>query len=204
MSPAPYPEVGAGSPPVPRERADAVRNRAAILDAARGLFAEHGADGVSMEQVAAAAGVGKGTVFRRFGDRAGLAAALLAEGERDLREAVTHGPPPLGPGAPAGDRLDAFLDAYLDHLMRHLDVARLCEGATAGTGIGSRRGAEPYRFWHRHLVTLLDGTADPEAAAHALLANLSATQVTAVLAEVGEHRMRGCLTRLARAALRPL
>ncbi|MFJ4845630.1 TetR/AcrR family transcriptional regulator [Streptomyces sp. NPDC088733] len=199
MSTVPDPQVATG--PL-RERADAARNRAAILEAAAGLFAEHGADGVSMDQVAMAAGVGKGTVFRRFGDRAGLAAALLAERERDLREAVTHGPPPLGPGAPAGDRLTAFLDAYLDHVMRHLDVARLRETAAAGTG--TRRGAEPYRFWHGHLVTLLDGAADPEAAAHALLANLSAAQVTAVLAEVGEDRMRSCLTRLARAALRPL
>jgi AcrR family transcriptional regulator len=55
-----------------------------------------------MDAVAAEAGVGKGTLFRRFGDRAGLAVALLDERERDLQAAVLSGPPPLGPGAPPG------------------------------------------------------------------------------------------------------
>jgi len=63
--------------PPPRERADAARNRAAVLQAAAGLFAEHGVTAVSMDQVAAAAGVGKGTIFRRFGDKAGLAVAAF-------------------------------------------------------------------------------------------------------------------------------
>ncbi|MFD3451917.1 TetR/AcrR family transcriptional regulator [Streptomyces sp. NPDC058691] len=191
---------GAAGPRPPRERADAARNRAAILDAAAGLFAEYGVDGVSMDQVAAAAGVGKGTVFRRFGDRAGLAAALLAEREHDLRDAVLHGPPPLGPGAAAGDRLAAFVDACFDHLLRHLALARLHETATTG----SRHRADAYRFWHRHLMTLLDASADPETCAHALLANLSAVHISALLPELGEDRMRDGLTHLARSALRPL
>lgn len=49
---------------------DALRNRALLLDAARRLVAERGADAVTMDDVAAAAGVGKGTLFRRFGSRA--------------------------------------------------------------------------------------------------------------------------------------
>ena len=81
----------------PRERADAARNRAAVLDAAAALFREHGVEGVSMEAVAAAAGVGKGTLFRRFGDKAGLATALLDTQERTLQEAILFGPAPLGP-----------------------------------------------------------------------------------------------------------
>src|SRR5215469_18354763 len=85
--------------PPPAGRADAARNRAAILAAAALLFAEHGVAEVSMDQVAAAAGVGKGTLFRRFGDKAGLAAALLDEREAELQEAILRGPPPLGPGA---------------------------------------------------------------------------------------------------------
>ncbi len=55
--------------PVRHERADAARNRATILSAAERLVAEHGAQQVTMDQVACAAGVGKGTLFRRFGDR---------------------------------------------------------------------------------------------------------------------------------------
>ncbi|MDR0359848.1 MAG: TetR/AcrR family transcriptional regulator, partial [bacterium] len=67
------------------ERADAARNRQRILDSARRLVAQ-GAASVSIDDVAAAAGVGKGTVFRRFGDRAGLFVALLGEVERDLQD----------------------------------------------------------------------------------------------------------------------
>ena len=88
-------------PTPPRERADAARNRRRILDAAAALFAELGVDGVSLDAVAAAAGVGKGTVFRRFGDKSGLAAALLDERERELQAALLSGPPPLGSGCAA-------------------------------------------------------------------------------------------------------
>ncbi|HEY4281378.1 MAG TPA: helix-turn-helix domain-containing protein [Conexibacter sp.] len=63
---------------VPREmRKDARRNRAAIVDAARELFAES-AD-VSMCQVAKRAGVGQATLYRNFPDRSALAAEILGD-----------------------------------------------------------------------------------------------------------------------------
>ncbi|MFJ8436959.1 TetR/AcrR family transcriptional regulator [Kitasatospora sp. NPDC094019] len=183
--------------PPPKERADAARNRIAVLDAAGRLFAEHGVEAVSMDQVAAAAGVGKGTLFRRFGDKSGLAVALLDTRERVLQEAVLHGPPPLGPGAPAGERLAAFLDAYFDYLLEHLALVRMSE--TAAPGARYRIGA--YRFWHRHVAILLATTPDPDPAAHALLAPLAADHVAALLPELGEQRMRAALRRLAEQAL---
>ncbi len=73
-------------------RADAARNRARLLEAAAGLVAARGADAVTMEEVAAAAGVGKGTVFRRFGDRTGLLMALLDHSEKKLQAAFLGGP----------------------------------------------------------------------------------------------------------------
>jgi AcrR family transcriptional regulator len=91
-----------------RERGDAARNRALLLDAARRLVAECGAEALTMDDVAAAAGVGKGTVFRRFGSRAGLMTVLLDEDERANQHAFLFGPPPLGPDAPPLDRLVAF------------------------------------------------------------------------------------------------
>jgi AcrR family transcriptional regulator len=90
------------------ERGDAARNRALLLEAARGLIASRGADAVTMDDVAAAAGVGKGTLFRRFGSRAGLMMVLLDEDERASQQAFLFGPPPLGPDAPPMDRLVAF------------------------------------------------------------------------------------------------
>jgi AcrR family transcriptional regulator len=92
----------------PQERGDAARNRALLLDAARHLVAKHGADAVTMDDVAAAAGVGKGTLFRRFGSRAGLMTVLLDEDERASQQAFLFGPPPLGPDAPPIDRLVTF------------------------------------------------------------------------------------------------
>ncbi len=79
-------------------RADAARNRARLLEAAARLVEQHGAAGVTMEAVAVAAQVGKGTVFRRFGDRTGLLTALLDHSEKKLQAAFLAGPPPLGPG----------------------------------------------------------------------------------------------------------
>ncbi|WP_124289554.1 TetR/AcrR family transcriptional regulator [Streptomyces sp. ADI91-18] len=181
----------------PKERADAARNRVAVLEAAARLFAEQGVEAVSMDQVAAAAGVGKGTLFRRFGDKSGLAAALLDARERVLQEAVLSGPPPLGPGAPADERLAAFLNAYLDYLLEHLALVRMSETATPGARY--RIGA--YRFWHRHVAILLATEPDPDYAAHALLAALAADHVAALLPELGEQRMRAGLLRLAQSTM---
>ncbi|ARP73892.1 TetR/AcrR family transcriptional regulator [Streptomyces pluripotens] len=114
-------EVG----PVPGDpclRADAARNRARLLEAAARLIAEHGAAGVTMEAVAAEAQVGKGTVFRRFGDRTGLLMALLDHSARQLQSDFMSGPPPLGPGAPPLDRLRAFGLAVLRRSADQLDL----------------------------------------------------------------------------------
>ena len=62
-----------------------------VLAAAERLFAERGPCSVSMDAVAAAAGVGKGTLFRRFGDRAGLVQAVLSERERASRRSSSAG-----------------------------------------------------------------------------------------------------------------
>ena len=62
----------------PRLRADAQRNRERILAATAELFAERGID-VSMDDIAAAAGVGVATVYRRFPDREALIEALFEE-----------------------------------------------------------------------------------------------------------------------------
>jgi AcrR family transcriptional regulator len=109
------------------ERADAAANRARILEAAVRVLAERGADGTSIDAVACEAGVGKGTIFRRFGDRSGLFQALLDEHLRAFQDAFMFGPPPLGPGAPAEDRLVSFLDGLLDLHEDQLEVSLALE-----------------------------------------------------------------------------
>ncbi len=110
--------------PPPAERADAARNRRLLLATAREIIAGQGADKLTMDGLAERAGLGKGTVFRRFGTRAGIFAALLDDDERDFQEQVLAGPPPLGPGAPPLDRLIAYGRARTDFLIRHREIAR--------------------------------------------------------------------------------
>jgi AcrR family transcriptional regulator len=185
------------SPPA-RERADAARNRVKVLDAAAQLFREHGVANVSMDQVAAAAGVGKGTLFRRFGDKAGLAVALLDEQERRLQAAILSGPPPLGPGAEPEARLVAFLTAYVDLLDENLDLVHMSETARPG----ARYAIGAYRLWHRHVAYLLElaDEKDPDYLAHVLLAPLAADQRMA-LRSVAAARVKDGLARLARSIL---
>src|SRR5690349_20855289 len=90
--------MAGGAPPA--ERADAVRNRRKILAAAAEVAEREGWAAMTIEDVAKAAGVGVGTIYRRFADRAGLLGALVNDREVELQRAFIAGPPPLGPGAP--------------------------------------------------------------------------------------------------------
>jgi polyketide synthase 12 len=110
--------------PLHPERADAARNRRHLLAAAREMLAEQGADKLTMDALAERAGLGKGTVFRRFGTRAGIFQALLDDDERDFQQQVLSGPPPLGPGAPPLDRLVAYGRARTGFLTGHREIAR--------------------------------------------------------------------------------
>ncbi|HCA87011.1 MAG TPA: TetR family transcriptional regulator [Streptomyces sp.] len=121
-APSPCPQLPMAGDGAPAERADAARNRVRLLDAAARLVAEFGAEHVTMEAVACAASVGKGTVFRRFGDRVGLMLALLDHAELEYQQGFLSGPPPLGPGAPPVERLDAFGLATIRHLTKYLDL----------------------------------------------------------------------------------
>jgi polyketide synthase 12 len=116
------PVLSVGAPRV--ERADAVRNRRHLLATAREMLAEQGADKLTMDGLAERAGLGKGTVFRRFGTRAGIFQALLDDEERAFQDRVLAGPPPLGPGAPPLDRLIAYGRARVGFLFAHREIAR--------------------------------------------------------------------------------
>src|SRR5262245_43158286 len=154
-------------PREPRERADAARNRARVLAAAERLLAER--SDVTMEQIAAAAGVGKGTLYRRYPDVASIAQALLDEHERALQERLLRGPPPLGPGAPPGERLAAFYGAMVELLERHGHLALAGETGARRYEIGA------YRAWALHVSGLLEqaGLEDSPALVDALLAPLA-------------------------------
>ena len=109
---------------LPSERADAARNRLHLLTTARQMIAEQGPDRLTMDGLAKRAGLGKGTVFRRFGTRAGIFQALLDDDERVFQQRMLSGPPPLGPGAAPLERLIAYGRARACFMVRHREIAR--------------------------------------------------------------------------------
>jgi AcrR family transcriptional regulator len=158
----------------PHERADAARNRDRILCAAARLFAEQDPSAVSMDAIAAAAGVGKGTLFRRFGDRAGLMRSLLDESETAFQEEVIRGAPPLGPGAPPVERLIAFGRARFELLETHGPMIAAAEASERGI---ARFESPVYSFYRAHIASLVrecDPRLDVEYVTEALLAPLAA------------------------------
>jgi AcrR family transcriptional regulator len=166
----------AGGPPV-TERVDAARNRAKILRAAREIVSRGGIEALTIEDVARSAGVGVGTVYRRFRDRTGLLYALVGDREVEFQRAFLEGPPPLGPGAPPGARIRAFLHALVDRVgeQRELLLAAEVGAATKGFGVPA-----PHAVHHTHLAMLLrelDPAADSAFLATALLAAVNARSI---------------------------
>ncbi len=160
-----------GGPPA--ERADAAQNRRRILAAAAAIVAERGPDALSMDEVARAAGVGVGTVYRRFGDRAALAYAVIDDREARFQAAFLTGPPPLGPGAGAAERIRAFLHALVDRTEDQLGLLLVAEMDSAD----ARFAEGSYELYRQHLALLI-GRIRPEGdvrwLADALLAPLAA------------------------------
>jgi polyketide synthase 12 len=153
------------------ERADAVRNRLHLLVAAREMLAEQGADRLTMDGLAERAGLGKGTVFRRFGTRAGIFQALLDDDERAFQEQVLAGPPPLGPGVPPVDRLIAYGRARVGFLIDHREVARAALDGSQPVPAGAETPLS--RLHIRMLLGQLDlGVADLDVLAIQLTAAL--------------------------------
>ncbi|MFC5889972.1 TetR/AcrR family transcriptional regulator [Kitasatospora sp. CM 4170] len=174
-----------------KPRKDATRNREAVFAAADALFADGGSpEDVTMADIAAAAGVGKGTLFRAFGDRTGLIRALYAARLEPLATAVAEGPPPLGPDTPPPVRVPALLDALLCFKLdnRHLALALEQNGAD------SPYRTEHYERWHALLRDLLEqlpgrtGAGQADFAAHALLAATRADLVGYLAGEQGVTR----------------
>ena len=185
----------------PQERGDAARNRTLLIDAARRLIAERGADAVTTDDIAAAAGVGKGTLFRRFGSRAGLMIVLLDEDEKGEQQAMMFGPPPLGPGAPALDRLVAYGRDRLSFVHTH---HALLSDANRDPQM---RFNDPMMLHHHHIRVLLEDagtTGDLDAQAFALhsLLDVDYVQSPADRARPDARAARRCVGKRGAQALR--
>jgi AcrR family transcriptional regulator len=180
------------------ERADAVRNRRHLLATAREMLERQGADTLTMDALAEQAGLGKGTVFRRFGTRAGIFQALLDDDERAFQEQVLAGPPPLGPGAPPIDRLIAYGRARAAFLIEHREIARAALDGSQPVPAGAQTPVS-----QMHIRVLLAqiplGPADLDVLAMQLTAALdgplllylSASDLTGASAHTGERIAQG-------------
>ncbi len=120
------PVLESDSAVAPTERKDAARNRQKILAAARALLEKGSLDGVCMDELAKAAGVGKGTLYRRFVDKHALFRALLNDDEVQLQETVRarFG---LGKDASPKLRLMTLWAALVDFVFDHRDVLAAAE-----------------------------------------------------------------------------
>ncbi|KQX50758.1 MULTISPECIES: TetR/AcrR family transcriptional regulator [unclassified Streptomyces] len=133
----------------PAERADAARNRLRILDAARRRLTADGSAELSLDAVAKDAGVGVGTVYRRFHNRAGLVYALIEDNESRFQEEFARRAEDGSP--PARERLRAFLHGMADLVENNRALLLLAE---ASVPAGRYRSA-PFRRHHEQVVGMV-------------------------------------------------
>lgn len=114
-----------------QERRDAAENRARILQTAEKLFAERGVANVNMADIAHAAGVGKGTLYRRFTNKAELCLALMDTQMIDFQNGMlTRMQQMSAQGTAKMAQLDQFMDALIYFTDAHAPL--LCEVQRAG------------------------------------------------------------------------
>ncbi|MCC7070132.1 MAG: TetR/AcrR family transcriptional regulator [Deltaproteobacteria bacterium] len=173
-----------GQPEAPRERADAVRNRARILAAARTMLRRMPADALCMDALCAEARVGKGTLYRRFVDKAALLHALLDEDERLLQEDVHASFQGSARGAQARRQLCELLEKLHRFVLEHADLVAAAEASARPS---ARLASAPYAWRRDLLVILLERTGvTPRLAAE----HLAELLIVALSAEVAVRALR--------------
>ncbi|MFN8488306.1 MAG: TetR/AcrR family transcriptional regulator [Caldilineaceae bacterium] len=141
--------------PARPERADAQANRARILAAAQQLFAEKGVEQVNMVEIGRAAGIGQGTLYRRFANKAAICQALLDTQMREFQDQTLQQLRSMNDaGATRIMQLRWFLQAAVQFQEQHLPMIR----AICGDGLPPL-GAEPPPQWlmRRTIEGLLNG-----------------------------------------------
>lgn len=143
-------------------RRDAVENRERILETAESLFAAHGVSHVNMADIAKAAGVGKGTLYRRFANKGELCLALLDTQMRDFQDGILARMQQLSAdGVPKLEQLDQFIDALVYFTEMHSPL--LCEvqreGMLMTQDLSANARLQLPHFWQHLTITGLLKTA---------------------------------------------
>ena len=123
-------------------RADAVKNRELLLSTAQRLFAQNGVDAVTMSDIAEAAGVGKGTLYRHFASKVDLCQVLIDKDQRDLQDRTLLR---LRAQGDALDDLDWFLREVIAFVIRN--QALVFAEASLGVLLG-----HPAHLWWRQTI----------------------------------------------------
>lgn len=94
-------------------RMTASQRRSQLVDVAKAVFAEHGYDGTSVEEIAAQASVSKPVVYEHFGGKEGIYAVIVDRESARLLEMITSR---LGPDIGAREQIHASALAFLDYI----------------------------------------------------------------------------------------
>jgi AcrR family transcriptional regulator len=142
------------------ERRDAAENRQRILATARALFDRHGVDAVTMHDIARAAGVGQGTLYRRYAHKGLLCQALLEDSLYDLYRDVTA----IVEAGPTADSPLERLESVIARMIAYNEANAPLMAAVWDAACGERRADCYLTAWHTWMhqttVTLLERAAD--------------------------------------------
>ncbi|HZS93885.1 MAG TPA: TetR/AcrR family transcriptional regulator [Chloroflexota bacterium] len=164
-----------------QERRDAAENRKRVLDVARRLFEEFGVEAVSMHQIARAAGVGQGTLYRRYPHKGELCRDLLGETTDTFRAEVDTYLTRSATDTPALERLNYLLERYIALMDTKTSLLAAIGDACWGQRRIEKFASSGYRWAHSTITGLLSEAVDkgelrpvdPSFTADALLAALS-------------------------------
>jgi AcrR family transcriptional regulator len=172
------------------------RTRAALIDAARTLFAEHGYSSTGTEDIVQAAGVTRGALYHHFVDKQDLFEAVYTNLQNDLRDRIVAAAR-ADPEAPTWERIRRGVHEYLDHSMEPTVQRIVLVEAPAVFGwqrwreidseyaLGLLKGA---MTGARDEGSLING--DPDTLAHLMLGVVSeASQVIAGATDVAAARL---------------
>lgn len=137
-------------------RADAARNRQRLLETANRLFRENNIESVTMSEVAKAANVGKGTLYRHFSDKAALCHALLDEAMRDFQNrTLKH----LNSNDTSCNKLRWFLCNGVSYVVDNLEVLR---EAAIQQSQGDMLTHPAHTWWRQTIYSLLEQSGQHE------------------------------------------
>lgn len=148
------------------QRSDAQRNRRIILDAAAKLFVQHGVD-VPIRDIASAAGVGIGTIYRHYPTRSDLVVAVY---RHQVDACAAAGPELMASEPTASAALRAWVDLFVDFLVTKHGLAAALQSDSAGL-------ESLHRFFLDRLVPVCAALLDAATEAGEIRTSLSAYEI---------------------------